>query len=247
MESNLSEIKTLDIEPYIHLEDGNNLKNWSKNDEIIYNQQLRQKAKYNFYQESFEFLSAHSIEGDYFEFGCHKARTFRMVLTEARKKNFSNMNFYAFDSFEGLPNIGTKINEHNDVYDAGALNTNESAFMDIIKEHNLFTNNVFTVKGFYEESLSPELKNDLSRKNTKASLVTLDCSFYDSFVCAFDFLDDYIQEGTILYIDDYRVTYKGNPNEGAPKAFKEFMEKSKFKFEEFLNIGWFGKSFIAYK
>jgi hypothetical protein len=77
---------------------------WSKNDEIAYNNnEIRQRAKYWFFQNSFDYLSANFVEGDYMEFVCHKARTFRMALSEARKKSFEWMNFYAFDSFDGLP------------------------------------------------------------------------------------------------------------------------------------------------
>lgn len=242
-----TEVKTIKEEPFVKLQNGNDLQYWAKENEIIYNQQLRQKAKMEFYQNALEFLYAHDIQGDYYEFGCHKVRTFRMVLTEARKKNFTNMNFYAFDSFEGLPDLGDVNHEHNVVYNQGALTTDEKEFMRIINEHQLFIDKVETIKGFYEDSLNNDLKIKLNNKKSKIALVTLDCSFYDSFVSSFNFIEDLIQEGTIIYIDDYRVTYKGNPNKGAPKAFKEFVEKSQYSFEPFLDIGWFGKSYIAYK
>jgi hypothetical protein len=170
-----------------------------------------------------------------------------MVLTEARKKNFTNMNFYAFDSFSGSPDLGDKNKEHNKIYVPGELSTSEESFMQTINKHGLFEDKVKTIKGFYEDSLNDSCKNNFMKHNNKPALITLDCSFYDSFVCAFSFIEDLIQEGTIIYIDDYRVTYKGNPNKGAPKAFNEFKNNSKFKFEPFLDIGWFGKSFIVYK
>lgn len=240
-------IKNMKTEPYVHLQNEAELRGWDKENEISYNQQLRQKAKVEFYQNAFDFLYSHSIVGDYFEFGCHKIRTFRMALTEARKKNFNDMSFLAFDSFEGSPDYGNKNKEHNNIYTPGGLSTSEQNFMGIIKEHGLFINKVKTFKGFYEKSLNCENKQKLLENNHKISLVTLDCSFYSSFVTAFDFIEDFLQEGSIIYIDDYRVTYKGNPEKGVPLAFKEFKEKSKFKYEEFLNVGWFGKSYIVYK
>lgn len=240
------DIKTLTTEPYVHLENAKDLELWNKECEVAYNQQLRHKYKYEFFKNAFDFLYAHKLDCDYYEFGCHKARTFRMALTEARKKNFKDINFYAFDSFEGLPDVQTNF-EHSIVYAPGELSTGENDFMQIIKEHGLFVNSVKTVKGFYEDSLNDTLKNKLMSIKSKISLVTLDCSLYNSFVCAFNFIEDFIQEGTIIYIDDYRVTYKGSPIQGAAKAFKEFEKKSKFAYEPFLDIGWFGKSFIAYR
>lgn len=242
-----SEILTISSEPFVKLQNSQELSTWNKEDEVSYNQQLRQKAKLSFYQQAFDFLYSQEIKGDYFEFGSHKVRTFRMALTEARKKNFTDMNFYAFDSFDGSPDFGELNNEHGKIYKAGELSTSVESFMNTIKEHGLFVNQVYTIKGFYEKSLNDECKITLKLKNSKIALVTLDCSFYDSFVAAFNFIEDFLQEGTILYIDDYRVTYKGNPTQGVPKAFKEFEKKSQYKFEPFLDIGWFGKSFIVYK
>lgn len=239
------EIKTTPIEPYVMLENGLELANWDKDCEVAYNQQLRHKQKLGFYRDAFEFVYTHKLAGDYYEFGCHKARTFRMALTEARKKNFVDMNFFAFDSFEGLPDLKNNF-EHSSVYGHGVLSTAESSFMDIIKEHGLYVKKVQTIKGFYQDSLNVTLKNTLKEKNSKIAFVVLDCSLYDSFVSAFEFIEDFLQEGSIIYIDDYRVTFGGSPIKGAPKAFKEFAAKSKFKYEPFLDVGWFGKSFITY-
>jgi len=240
-------IKNIENEPYAYFQNGAELKSWNKANEVSYNQQLRQKAKVKFYQNAFDFLYSHSIAGDYFEFGCHKVRTFRMALTEARKKNFNDMNFLAFDSFEGSPDYGNQNKEHNDIYTPGGLSTSEKTFLKTIKEHGLFIDKIKTFKGFYKDSLNIENKQKLLNDNHKISLVTMDCSFYSSFVCAFDFIEDFLQEGSIIYIDDYRVTYKGNPEKGVPLSFKEFKEKSIFKYEAFLNVGWFGKSYIVYK
>ena len=39
--------------------------------------------------------------------------------------------------------------------------------------------------------------------------------------------------------------YKGQKSKGVAKAFYEYKKKSKWQFEDYLNIGWFGKSFIV--
>lgn len=239
-------IHCLNSEPYVYLEDGTQLAKWNKEDEILYNQQMRQKEKLKFYRHAFEFIKSHDLPGDYFEFGCHRVRTFRMALTEARKKNIFHMNFYAFDSFAGLPDCGNNLN-HNYQYSAQLLSTSEQEFIATIRQHNLFINQVKTIKGFYQESLTPTLKAGLLNQGAKIALVTLDCSLYESFVSAFQFIEAFLQEGSVIYIDDYWVTFKGSPLQGVPRAFNEFKEKSAFGFEPYLPVGWFGKSFITYK
>ena len=59
----------------------------------------RQAQKLAFFVNAFDCLYGNRVEGDYFEFGCHRGRTFRMALTEARRRHFDGMRFVAFDSF----------------------------------------------------------------------------------------------------------------------------------------------------
>ena len=74
----------LEDEPWVQLADNSTLKNWTKNDEIRYNQGNRQAEKYDMFRKAFDFLNENEIKGDYHEYGCHRCRTFRMALTEAK-------------------------------------------------------------------------------------------------------------------------------------------------------------------
>lgn len=217
---------------------------WSKSSEVEYNNnEIRQRAKYWFFQNAFDYLSANFIEGDYMEFGYHKARTFRMALSEARKKCFDWMSFYACDSFDGLPEA-CEIDRFPG-REKGNLKTSEDTFKALISEHGIYTDRVHTVKGYFSESLNDQLKESLKAKNTKVAVAYIDSDFYESARDVLAFLEDFLQEGAVVAFDDWN-TYKGNPNKGEKLAFREFREKSKWQFEEFISYGWMGKSFIAY-
>ncbi|HUA56667.1 MAG TPA: hypothetical protein VMB81_31080, partial [Candidatus Sulfotelmatobacter sp.] len=95
-------VRPLAGEPWVELADGSALAGWSKDDEIAWNQANRQTEKYRFFVNTFDFLTDNRVRGDYHEYGCHRCRTFRMALTEARRHNVEAMKFFAFDSFEGL-------------------------------------------------------------------------------------------------------------------------------------------------
>ena len=97
--NSLPEYKFIEGEPWCGLRTGKDLKAWGKSEEIAWNQVHRQNEKYKFYIKAFDLLTENNIKGDYFEFGCHRVRTFRMALTEARHHNLKEMNFFAFDSF----------------------------------------------------------------------------------------------------------------------------------------------------
>lgn len=218
---------------------------WTKATEIAYNNdQIRLKEKYRFFQQSFDYLSANYVSGDYFEFGCHKTRTFRMSLSEARKKGFGEMSFYAFDSFEGLPEA-SEIDQFPD-WEKGKLKTSIDDFDTIIAGHGLYLDKVHKVKGFFDKTLTAEFQQELVSQGTKIALAYIDSDFYESAVSVLDFIDPLLQDGAIICFDDWN-NFRANPNRGEKKAFSEFKGRSAWNFEEFMTVGWFGKSFISVK
>lgn len=214
---------------------------WDKEDEIIWNQIHRQNHKHDFYIKAFDFISDNKIDGDYHEFGCHRCRTFRMAMLEAKRHFLTDMNFYAYDSFRGMPADNT--NEAYDKrWDKGNLSTSKDEFLNLIRKSGFGSDRVNLIEGFYNDTLG---KLNLNSQK-KAALVTIDCDLYESAVPIFDILDDLIQEGTLLYIDDYFTGYKGNPRKGVSKALREWERISRWLIEPYREIGWAGKSYVVY-
>ncbi|QOZ50633.1 TylF/MycF/NovP-related O-methyltransferase [Bradyrhizobium sp. CCBAU 53338] len=236
-------IRTLAREPWVEIADGAALATWSAEDEIRYNQQNRQSQKLKFFRQVFDFLKENEIAGDYHEYGCHRARTFRMALTEARRKNLHDMAFWAFDSFAGLPAPETETSVGK--WTQGALATSEQEFLRLIGEHGIYTDKVHTVKGLYGVSLTPALKRQFASSGRKIALANIDCDLYESAVPVFDFIEPLLQAGSVLYIDDLFVGNRGNPDTGLAKAFVEYRQRSRWRFVRHLDIGWWGRSYIA--
>jgi hypothetical protein len=240
-------IKGVPCEPWVYLATEKDLENWSRGDEIAYNQATWQTQKLAYYVQMFHFINANGIVGDYYEFGCHRARTFRMALTEARRHGMGEMKFMAFDSFEGLPPLENPMGESRDRhYAPGVLTTSEEDFKRMIDEHGIYTDNVRTFKGFYQESLTDELQAEMLNSGSKISIVNIDCDLYESALPVFNFIEPLLQEGSIIYIDDYFASYKGSPVKGPAGAFEDYKRKSKYKFIQHQQITWQGRSFIAY-
>lgn len=56
-----------------------------------------------FFDEAFRAIAHSGIEGDYLEFGVYGGGSFMMAPRLARKHGLGEMRFFAFDSFQGLP------------------------------------------------------------------------------------------------------------------------------------------------
>lgn len=242
--NNLFSLKGKTEEPWIELPDSKAMVNWGRDQEIVYNQMNRQVEKALFYQRAFDFLTDNRVIGDYLEFGCHRCRTFRMALTEARRHNLSSMKFYAFDSFEGLPEPTSDTSV--EIWKRGALTTSVNDFMKLVHEQGHYLENIKTIKGFYNECLTLDLQQTMLDFGRKAMLVNIDCDLYESAVPVFKFIEPLLQEGTVIYVDDLFAGYKGSPNKGVAKAFLEYQKNSRWKFLRHLDVGWWGRSYIVY-
>jgi Macrocin-O-methyltransferase (TylF) len=222
------------------------------------NQRFRQSQKFEFYRNAMDFLVSSHIAGSYFEFGTHRARTFTMVmglddfyasnmgvtaggLTPKPGGGYMDK-YFAFDSFEGWPE---QTVEHSDPqFNAGGAKTTSDSFLELLRNYGQFTERVELIKGFYENSLTKNLATKFVKENVKASLITVDCNLYESYKSVFAWVDSFMQRGTVLYLDDLN-TFRAQPDQGPKLAFKEYREQTKWKFEPFLPVGFWGYSFIV--
>ncbi|MFH1311423.1 MAG: TylF/MycF/NovP-related O-methyltransferase [Nanoarchaeota archaeon] len=184
------------------------------------------------------FVHLGKIDGDYAEFGVYEGHSFIAAYKFAEFFGIKNMNFWAFDSFEGLPEI--KGIDKEAIWKRGEYSCSLEDFMKNLKGNGIDLNKVFAVKGFYSETLKKK------HKIKKLAVAYIDCDLYESAKEVFEFIEPYLQEGTIIHFDDWNA-FKGNPNKGEQKAFYDFVKKcKKFKFIEYYNSG-YNKTFLTLK
>lgn len=183
-------------------------------------------------------IAYNQIEGDYFEFGVYQGSSFVAAYHEIMRKRRehgqlgydspeynqwkANMpRFFAFDSFEGLPEGGDEKRMVD--YDPGAYSCTEADFVNYVTYRGVNLADVVRIKGFYDQTCQSETKK---KHNIKAAAVVLiDCDLYISTVPVMDFLTDIVQQGTILIFHDW-FRFKGNPNEGEQRACGEWLGRN---------------------
>jgi len=219
------------------------------------NQQFRQSQKYWFFRCALDYLTHSDLQGSYFEFGVHRARTFTMAMsldvfyahnmgvTNRGLKPLEGGGFFreyvAFDSFEGFPP------DAKDVANVAAnLKTSRDEFLNLVKKMGQSTQRIKIVSGFYSESLTEELASDFRKRDTKVSLVCVDCNLYESHRDVLSWCDEFLQPGAIVYLDDFN-SFPMQNDRGPRKAWRQYTKDSCWAFDEFLNVGWWGKSFVV--
>ena len=176
--------------------------------------------------------------GDYLEFGVYKGSSFILASHLAAKYQLPGMRFFAFDSFEGLPD------SEGHAFKQGEYQCSREKFIKIIEKSGVETEKVSIVEGLYSESLTLEIKQ---RHNlTKAAIIHVDCDLYLSTKDVLSFIEDIVHPGSIIIFDDWHAFEDGKP-EGASEMFgeqKAFLEWNLSECFEELHDSDSGKVFI---
>jgi O-methyltransferase len=169
------------------------------------------------------------LNGWYFEFGSHTARTMRAAWDAFHV--LYDWKYAAFDSFEGLPDL--EEIDRMPIWRKGALKTSEEDFIRTVVKHGMPREKLVTVKGFYDQSLNEAVKKRFLPQ--RATVLYVDCDLYQSTVPVLEFAKDFFQKGTVLVFDDWFCFY-GDPQRGQRRAFAEFRGRyPSLRFEQFVH------------
>lgn len=181
------------------------------------------------------------IEGDYFEFGVFEGNNLCRALYYSHSADLPNMQFHAFDSFEGLPEFNEEDKGFNP-FKPKEYAASKNVFLENLKQNDFEMNRLTIHEGWYNESL-PKIKANKEIKN-KVAVAWIDCDLFSSTKQALDFLTDYLADGAIVLFDDW-FCFKAYPHLGEEGAFNEWLkENPTIKAVPFRQFGWHGMSFI---
>jgi len=175
----------------------------------------------------------------FFEFGCSSGRTFSAIVNATKYFNITKAEFYAFDSFEGLPK--TNLQEDG-IFKTGEFSTPQSDFIKIVRHKtgiDLDANHI--IKGFYSESLTTELQ----MRMPKVGMVHIDVDLYSSATQVLEFIKPLMVEGTVIIFDDW-YCFPPHSDQGERRAVREFIAANpSFQLEEWKAYSTCGKSFFV--
>lgn len=190
------------------------------------------------------YLVGAKIEGDYLEFGVYKGTVFSHAYRWLHK-NFPQMRFFAFDSFEGLPEPKgwDNINGYSSNYHPNEFECSLEDFKHILKQKKVNLDKVKTIQGWYKDTLKANQTKKYGLK--KAAFIWIDSDLYESAVSVLRFITPFLSPGTVIVFDDWHA-FRNNPKFGEQKACREWLKKNpKIKLAELFNYGYGGIVFTV--
>ncbi len=180
---------------------------------------------------AFAVQSYFQTRGDFLEFGLFRGdgllRAHQYIASvihhygEERAGHLRDMRLVGFDSFAGLPTPSE--GDAAPFMPEGHYACSREEVEARLRKGGLDLRRVALVEGFYEHSLGPETKARLGLRS--ASIVHIDCDYYESARRALAFVTDLLVDGTIIVFDDWWI-YRGHPDRGEPRAFREWVEEN---------------------
>jgi hypothetical protein len=191
------------------------------------------------------------VHGDYLEFGVFKGDRLTQAyetaefitkrirrggdpyLSKASTDNLEQMRFIGFDSFEGLPKANDidKAPGQEEWIGEGGFAATLDEVTRLMPRRGIQTGRIKLVKGWFNETLTPETKRNLGIK--AVAVAYIDCDYYESAVPALEFITDLLVDGSIIIFDDWWI-YRGRKDRGEQRAFYEWKEKHNIQTQEFI-------------
>ena len=125
---------------------------------------------------------------------------------------FRNMRFFAFDPFDGLPEI---VDTHVDgFFKKGQFSSSVDAFCSNLDAAGFPRERSVIINEWYDKTLTRMVCDE--HHLTKAAIVHIDCDLYESTRLALEFIAPLLVDVTILIFDDW-FHFSGHPQRGDRK------------------------------
>lgn len=190
-------------------------------------------------RRAWHYARFNGIEGDYAEFGCHGAFTFRMAW-HAMELVGATGHLWGFDSFAGLPEALDHRDEHPQ-WVAGTMTTSVEQFHRLCARAGMPRQRYSVVEGLYHETLSSHASGP---RPEAVAVAYVDCDLYSSTVDVLRFLEPRLRPGGIIAFDDYFCTNPDGPS-GERRAALEHFASSAWQLVPYVQYGWAGLSFVV--
>lgn len=200
---------------------------------------LKYDARTSFFVNAIQYINWERVEGDILEFGVSVGKSMAL-LGQLLKENLALWQYTdpacttrrmgGYDSFYGLPADDV---EHprwtegsfatNYLHGHPSLEYGAPITPDSIRR-------LFSIANLQEPALHPgwfseTIAQTIPSQYQKVALLHIDSDLYQSAKQVLCGVEPILQDGTIICFDDWFM-YRGNPNKGEARAFREFLDEN---------------------
>ena len=187
------------------------------------------------------FVFSNHIKGAYYEFGVYRGERFRTsyhiyngfsrwqrdqleasepwrrLIADTEKFAYYHHHFYAFDTFQGMPN-----NEESHIFAEGNYSCSLEDFTELNRSEGIEES--AEVRYFVGDFADTKRRIASKQEDlSTAAIVNLDCDLYSATVSALELVGPILVQGSVLLIDDWNC-FSAQCDLGQRRAVQEFLK-----------------------
>jgi hypothetical protein len=190
------------------------------------------------------FVRESKLRGAYFEFGVASGRSAISAIRANRRYNPNTVApFLLFDSFQGLPEL-TGRDSGSMQFKPGDYAFGVKQVLQRLNQHQVYeAGSVHLMPGWFEQSLPEFPASALGVR--QAAIVHMDMDLYSSCVTALNFIEPFLQVGTVMLFDDWNA-FSASNHKGERAATAAWLRRNpQWQLNEYAAYGWHGRVFIV--
>lgn len=187
------------------------------------------------------FVRESQLRGSYFEFGVASGRS--AIRANRRENPLSVTPFLLFDSFRGLPELKGRDADSKQFQAGNDAFSVEQVIANLQQHGAYYPEIVHLIPGWFEHTLPAFPAAQLGV--AKAAIVHIDTDLYSSCVTVLDFIEPFLQVGTVMIFDDWNA-FCASQHKGERAATAGWLEQNpQWQLNEYAAYSWHGRAFIV--
>jgi hypothetical protein len=197
---------------------------------------IREQIERDFLVQAFDYLRENAISGDLHEYCCDRRPVLPLAIDVGKTHPVSGMKFFGFGAFQEprvVPGRAPKTEGPLDV------------FVSQKQLRDATSSNATLLVGPAGTVMATAERDRFMNTENKVALAIVHAPEPAEVKPALEFAEPLLTEGSLVYLADLNAGYRRTPAKDVGRAFLEFQRSCRFQYVRFLDVGWWGRCYMA--
>ncbi len=197
---------------------------------------VRGRAERNFLVQAFDYFRENVISGDVHEYGCDCRPVLPLAIEAAETHPVAGMKFFGFGAFvepRTVPGRSPKTESPLDM------------FVSHAQLEEATSGRATLIAGPAAAVMARQERDRFMSTQNKVALAVIHAPAPADAKIALEFVEPLLTEGSLVYFADLNAGYRRTPAKDVGRAFLEFQRNARFQYARFLDVGWWGRAYVA--
>lgn len=196
----------------------------------------REAEERRFLAHTLDYLRESAIGGDVHEYGCDRRPVLPLIADLTKSAPIAGMKLFGFATFETPRVIPSRGNKSDAPFET---------FMTQKELEAATGGKAILSAGAPPKTLSRAERDRFMNTENKVALAIIRSATGAEAKTVLEFVEPLLTEGSVVYFADLFAGYRRTGAKEVGRAFIEFQQNARFRYLRHMDIGWWGRSYVA--